>query len=60
MAEKMWCKMGRVKMNKWQQAYSELKAMEDTLKQTRYVSNVLNLIVSVLLMLVEDKLNEKA
>ena len=45
-------------MNKWQQAYSELKAMEDTLKQTRYVSNVLNLIVSILLMLVEDKLKE--
>ena len=47
-------------MNKWQQAYSKLKAMDDTLKAQPVTSSVLALIVGVLIMLVEDKINAKA
>ena len=45
-------------MNKWQEAYSKLKALNDVLKKEKYTFNTMSVIVSVLLMLVEDKLHE--
>ena len=47
-------------MNKWQQTYSALKEVEDALKEPIYFTDqLLMIIVSALLMLVEDKLHEK-
>ena len=45
-------------MNKWQEAYSKLKKTESNLKNGIITEWTLVIIVSVLLMLVEDKLHE--
>lgn len=47
-------------MNKWQKAYSELKAFQSEWYESKFRSYPLELIVGVLIMLVEDKLNEVA
>ena len=47
-------------MNKWQQKYSELLEWQNTLDKQKFVDGLWYLVVTVLLMLVEDKLNEKA
>ena len=44
-------------MNKWQQKYSELLSAQKWISY-RYQSEILALIISVLIMLVEDKLHE--
>lgn len=45
-------------MNKWQNQYSALKELQSKLEERDIADGVLALIVSVLLMLVEDKINE--
>ena len=45
-------------MNKWQERYAELKALQSKLDERDIADGVLALIVSVLLMLVEEKINE--
>ena len=45
-------------MNKWQEAYSKLKALQSKLDERDIADGVLALIVSVLIMLVEDKIHE--
>ena len=45
-------------MNKWQEAYSKLKFLQSKLNERDIADGVLALIVSVLLMLVEDKIHE--
>ena len=47
-------------MNKWQQKYAELKELQSKLDERDIADGVLALIVGVLLMLVEDKINAKA
>ena len=48
-------------MNKWQQKYSELRHLLWQLNEKDHIGNKpLIAVLEVLLMLVEDKLNEKA
>ena len=46
-------------MNKWQRAYSVLKEQESKVKSGKFISEwVLLSIITVLIMLIEDKMNE--
>ena len=44
-------------MNKWQQVHSKLLEAKSELETRQYVNWILALMISVLIMLVEDKLN---
>ena len=46
-------------MNKWQNAYSELKRLENMWKQSVQYEFTVKVVLSVLLMLVEEKLHEQ-